>query len=96
MELVSYPVILKATPSNVSYEKGAISQRLAPYCKRIVGIDINSKAVDLYNEKVSHQGIPPEGITKIPPVHKSVKTKFLSQRNGRVVYRPLSNAGHFE
>ncbi|GJJ11933.1 hypothetical protein Clacol_006171 [Clathrus columnatus] len=39
---------------------GAISQRLAPYCKRIIGVDINANVVDQYNETVLNQGISPE------------------------------------
>ena len=39
---------------------GMISQRLAPHCKRIVGVDISEKTVEYYNERVSNQGIPAE------------------------------------
>lgn len=44
---------------------GAISQRLAPFCKQLVGIDISSKVVEEYNRKVSDQGIPSEEMIAI-------------------------------
>lgn len=37
-----------------------ISQRLAPHCKKIVGVDISEKTVEYYNERVANQGIPEE------------------------------------
>ncbi|CAA7260916.1 unnamed protein product [Cyclocybe aegerita] len=39
---------------------GHISRQLAPHTKSIVGVDITQAAVDLYNQRVSNQGIPPE------------------------------------
>ena len=41
--------------------EGSLSQKLAPFSKCIVGIDIDPAAVELYNNKVSNQGIPSEG-----------------------------------
>ncbi|KAI5778670.1 S-adenosyl-L-methionine-dependent methyltransferase [Geopyxis carbonaria] len=37
---------------------GAISQALAPHVKQIVGMDLSSDMVDMYNTAVSNQGIP--------------------------------------
>ncbi|KIJ43976.1 hypothetical protein M422DRAFT_60163 [Sphaerobolus stellatus SS14] len=39
---------------------GALSQRLAPYSKSIVGIDIDPSVVEQYNAKILDQGISPE------------------------------------
>ncbi|KAJ7785839.1 S-adenosyl-L-methionine-dependent methyltransferase [Mycena metata] len=39
---------------------GLISRGLAPYCKSIVGVDINPAMVDHFAEKIHNQGIPPE------------------------------------
>jgi len=39
---------------------GAISQRLAPYCKRIIGVDTNPSAVEKYNFHAINQGISSE------------------------------------
>ena len=41
--------------------KGALSQKLAPYSKRIIGVDIDPAAVEQYNTRVANQGIPSEG-----------------------------------
>ena len=39
---------------------GLISQVLAPYCKKIVGVDISPRTVEYYNTRVHNQGISPE------------------------------------
>ncbi|KAG6915304.1 hypothetical protein DXG01_012227 [Tephrocybe rancida] len=39
---------------------GLVSRELAPYSKRIVGIDISQGMVDQFNLRVSNQGISPE------------------------------------
>ncbi|KAF8579479.1 S-adenosyl-L-methionine-dependent methyltransferase [Ramaria rubella] len=39
---------------------GALSQKLAPYCKCIMGVDIDPAAVEQYNSKVDNQGISAE------------------------------------
>ncbi|KAF8528236.1 hypothetical protein BU17DRAFT_81492 [Hysterangium stoloniferum] len=56
--------------------KGAISQRLAPHCKRIVGVDTNPAAVEQYNSRVINQGISPEEMlavcSSLHEVHKDV------------------------
>ncbi|KAF8955573.1 S-adenosyl-L-methionine-dependent methyltransferase [Flammula alnicola] len=39
---------------------GLVARELAPYAKTIVGVDISQAAVDIFNEAVSNQGIPPE------------------------------------
>ncbi|KAG5727411.1 hypothetical protein E4T56_gene11935 [Termitomyces sp. T112] len=39
---------------------GLVSRELAPYTKRIVGVDISQGMVDQYNLRVRNQGIPPE------------------------------------
>ncbi|KAG8685013.1 hypothetical protein FRC11_011280 [Ceratobasidium sp. 423] len=44
---------------------GMISQNLAPHSKKIVGVDISSKSVDFYNERVTKQGVPPEEMRAI-------------------------------
>jgi len=42
-----------------------LSQRLAPYAKSIIGVDINPDAVEQYNAKVANQGIPTEEMRAI-------------------------------
>lgn len=37
--------------------RGLISQQLAPYCKRIVGVDLAEQMVAVFNESVANQGI---------------------------------------
>ncbi|KAJ1300222.1 hypothetical protein OPQ81_005053 [Rhizoctonia solani] len=44
---------------------GMISQKLAPHSKRIIGVDISSKSVELYNEHVAKQGVPREEMKAI-------------------------------
>ncbi|KAF8531622.1 S-adenosyl-L-methionine-dependent methyltransferase [Gautieria morchelliformis] len=44
---------------------GGLSQKLASYCKSIIGIDIDQAAVDQYNNKVANQGIPSEEMRAI-------------------------------
>jgi tRNA/tmRNA/rRNA uracil-C5-methylase (TrmA/RlmC/RlmD family) len=39
---------------------GLISQALAPYCKKIVGVDISPGTVEYYNTRVQNQGISDE------------------------------------
>lgn len=39
---------------------GLVSRCLAPYTKKIVGVDISQGMVNQYNLRVSNQGIPPE------------------------------------
>ena len=39
---------------------GLVSQALAPYCKKIVGVDISQGMVDEFNSRVDNQGIPRE------------------------------------
>ncbi|KAF7356547.1 Methyltransf-11 domain-containing protein [Mycena venus] len=39
---------------------GLIARGLAPYCKSIVGVDINPAMVAHFAEKIHNQGIPPE------------------------------------
>ncbi|KAG6877398.1 hypothetical protein C0992_010041 [Termitomyces sp. T32_za158] len=39
---------------------GLVSRELAPYTKRIVGVDISQGMVDQFNTRVRNQGIPPE------------------------------------
>ncbi|KAJ7778728.1 S-adenosyl-L-methionine-dependent methyltransferase [Mycena maculata] len=39
---------------------GLISRGLAPYCKSVVGVDINQAMVDHFAERINNQGIPPE------------------------------------
>ncbi|CAE6434501.1 unnamed protein product [Rhizoctonia solani] len=44
---------------------GLLSQGLAPHTKTLIGVDISSKSVDYYNERVANQGIPPEEMKAI-------------------------------
>ncbi|KAG9088205.1 hypothetical protein FS749_002344 [Ceratobasidium sp. UAMH 11750] len=37
---------------------GLVSQALAPHTRTLIGVDISSKSVDYYNERVANQGIP--------------------------------------
>lgn len=37
---------------------GLLSQTLAPHTRTLIGVDISSKSVDYYNERVANQGIP--------------------------------------
>jgi 2-polyprenyl-3-methyl-5-hydroxy-6-metoxy-1,4-benzoquinol methylase len=39
---------------------GLTSRELAPYAKRIVGVDISQASVDVFNAAVADQGIAPE------------------------------------
>ncbi|KAG6902659.1 hypothetical protein C0995_013351 [Termitomyces sp. Mi166 len=39
---------------------GLVSRELAPYTKRIVGVDISQGVVDQFNSRVHNQGIPSE------------------------------------
>jgi len=39
---------------------GLIARGLAPYCKEVVGVDINPAMVAHFAEKIHNQGIPPE------------------------------------
>ncbi|KAG8798617.1 hypothetical protein FRC17_007373, partial [Serendipita sp. 399] len=39
---------------------GQMSRRLAPYVKKIVGVDISQRMVDHYNQRVFNQGISEE------------------------------------
>lgn len=40
--------------------QGLVSQALAPYCKKIMGVDISQGMVDWYNMRVRNQGIESE------------------------------------
>lgn len=60
-----------------SRRPGALSQKLAPYSKSIVGVDIDPIAVQHYNTTVINQGVPPEGL---------LRGVFLSPR--RIWYAP--------
>jgi hypothetical protein len=40
--------------------EGLISSQLAPHTASIVGVDISQGMVDLYNRRVSNQGITPD------------------------------------
>lgn len=59
MGLVSF-----SQPAKASYIEstllisGQTSRLLAPYVRRIVGVDISPKMVEVYNARVQHQGIP--------------------------------------
>jgi len=47
------------------HQLGLISRELAPYTKKIVGIDITQAFVDNYNKRVSDQGIPSDEMCAI-------------------------------
>ena len=44
---------------------GTTSRELAPYVKSIVGVDISQGMVDVFNQRVANQGIPPEEMKAI-------------------------------
>ncbi len=44
---------------------GLISRELAPYTKKIVGVDITQAFVDNYNKRVADQGIPTDEICAV-------------------------------
>ncbi|KAG6828358.1 hypothetical protein H0H92_008246 [Tricholoma furcatifolium] len=44
---------------------GLVSRELAPYSKRIIGVDISQGVVDQFNLRVSNQGIPAEEMQAI-------------------------------
>ncbi|CAE6444247.1 unnamed protein product [Rhizoctonia solani] len=44
---------------------GLVSQGLAPHTKTLIGVDISSKSVEYYNERVANQGIPSDEMRAI-------------------------------
>ncbi|QRV86796.1 methyltransferase domain protein [Ceratobasidium sp. AG-Ba] len=44
---------------------GLLSQTLAPHTRTLIGVDISSKSVDYYNERVANQGIPADEMRAI-------------------------------
>jgi len=44
---------------------GLISRELIPHVKSIVGVDITPAVVDVYNQRVTNQGVPPEKMRAI-------------------------------
>ncbi|KAI0070562.1 S-adenosyl-L-methionine-dependent methyltransferase [Panus rudis PR-1116 ss-1] len=61
--LKQYPGLLNEDTTSVldfACGTGLVSRELAPHVKSILGVDVSQKAVDIYNERVANQGIPPD------------------------------------
>lgn len=44
---------------------GLTSQKIAPYCKGIIGVDVSIRMVEEFNRKVADHGIPAEEMRAI-------------------------------
>jgi len=59
---------------------GLISRELAPYAKRIIGIDISQGMVDQYNMRVHNQGIAPREMEAICVQLKGVSGELQDEK----------------
>ncbi|KAJ6518865.1 S-adenosyl-L-methionine-dependent methyltransferase [Mycena sanguinolenta] len=59
---------------------GLIARGLAPYCKSIVGVDINPAMVAHFAEQIHNQGIPPEEMRAVCADLKGVEGELDDQK----------------
>ncbi|KAJ7890468.1 S-adenosyl-L-methionine-dependent methyltransferase [Mycena olivaceomarginata] len=59
---------------------GLIARGLAPYCKSIVGVDINPAMVAHFAEQIHNQGIPPEEMRVVCADLKGVESELDGQK----------------
>ncbi|KAF8216568.1 S-adenosyl-L-methionine-dependent methyltransferase [Mycena galopus ATCC 62051] len=59
---------------------GLISRGLAPYCKSIVGVDIDPVMVAHFAEKIHNQGIPPEEMRVVCADLQGVESELDGQK----------------
>ncbi|KAF9559595.1 S-adenosyl-L-methionine-dependent methyltransferase [Agrocybe pediades] len=59
---------------------GLLARELAPHTKSIVGVDISQGAVDVFNERVLNQGIPPEEMRAVCVELKGVEGELDGQK----------------
>jgi len=72
---------------------GLISRELAPYAKTIVGVDITPALVDIYNERVSNQGITPDEMRAVCVELKGEEGELESLKFDVIVVRRTPYSG---
>lgn len=69
---------------------GQISRELAPYARRIVGVDISQGMIDQFNKRLYEQGVPPEEMSAVRAQLRGVEGELEGERFDVVVVSILT------